>query len=83
MAMADPSSSESGSGNANGSVGHRNGNGNITSNDSSTLVVETEENSPSSIPFTKQLDVDMQELFGESRAGKIWRTAAHLSPAGV
>lgn len=83
MAVADPPSSESERGNSNALVGHLNGSGNITSNGSSSLVFETQENPLSPVARTKQLDVDMQELFGESRAGKIWRTAAHLSPAGV
>ncbi|OBT40792.1 hypothetical protein VE00_08932 [Pseudogymnoascus sp. WSF 3629] len=82
MAVADPPSSESERGNSNALVGHLNGSGNITSNGSSSLVFETQENPLSPVARTKQLDVDMQELFGESRAGKIWRTAAHLSPAG-
>jgi hypothetical protein len=83
MAVADHPSAKSELGNSNSSVGHRNGNGNINLNRRPSLADETEEKFFSAVPHTKQPDFDMQELFGESRAGMIWRTAAHLSPAGV
>lgn len=83
MTVANHPSAKSELRNSNSSVGHRNGNGNVKLNGSPSLAVGTEKLFSSSVPRTKQLDFDMQELFGESRAGKIWRTAAHLSPAGV
>ena len=41
------------------------------------------EDGPPAIKRGRRLDIELQELFGESRAGKIWRAAAHLSPADV
>ena len=38
---------------------------------------------PSTDKRGRRLDIELQELFGESRAGKIWGAAAHLSPADV
>jgi hypothetical protein len=43
---------------------------------------KVEDGSPA-IKRGRRLDIELQELFAESRAGKIWRAAAHLSPADV
>lgn len=41
------------------------------------------ENGPSAIKRGRRLDIELQGLFAESRAGNIWRTAAYLSPSEV
>lgn len=51
----------------------------VTSNGSSPPAVDEVEGPLSSVVEPgMQIDIELQELFAESRAGKIWRTAAHL-----
>ena len=57
-----------------------NGTLNGTLNGSSSPKVRK---TPSTDKRGRRLDIELQELFGESRAGKIWGAAVHLSPADV
>lgn len=74
----EPNSSSGSEGEASrGSIGP------LSSTNSSPGPVSPVEYPPSSIRLAWQLDVDVQELFSESRTGKIWRAAVHLSVANA
>jgi hypothetical protein len=56
---------------------------NSTPNGSSPPAVDKEADPLPPIKPGRRLDVELQDLFGESRAGKVWRAAAYLYPDDV